>query len=85
VIFSSTLVLMGIYAIMISLFALSLFLKTKELESGKRERIRDVMVIGWTLVLASPFSMAGMLILLYGMGILLYEYYRMGKHEVESE
>ena len=84
-IFSSTLVLMGIYAIMISLFALSLFLKTKKLESGKRERIRDVMVIGWILVLASPFSMAGMLILLYGLSILLYEYYRMGKHEVESK
>ncbi len=82
---SSTLILIAIYAIMISLFALSLFLKTKHLESGKRERVRDVMVIGWILVLASPFSMAGMLILLYGLGILLYEYYKMGKHEVGSQ
>ena len=68
--------------IFIMLLFLSVFNSAKSLEESKRNRIKDLLVAGLILWFSPSAKIAGVLIFLYGFGILLYEKYQEGKREV---
>ncbi len=67
--------------IFIMLLFLSVFNPAKSLEENKRNRIKDLLIAGLILWFSPSVKIAGMLIFLYGFGILLYEKYLEGKRE----
>lgn len=83
-----------IFVLVIIYAAYSLLKQLRTLENSQARRILDLMVIGLILYLLDFFlprelagqtkilGTAGMLIFLYGFGILLLEKYREGRKEV---
>ena len=89
-------ILLGVFIIVIAYVAYTLIKQLRSLESSQARRILDLMVIGAVLYLLD-FIMpqerggqriilrtAGLLIFLYGYGILLLEKFREGRREVKS-
>ncbi len=89
-------ILLGVFAIVIAYVAYTLIKQLRTLEISKAWRILDLMVIGAILYLLDIFMpktlggqtiilrTAGMLIFVYGYGILLLEKYREGRKEAKS-
>lgn len=89
-------ILLGVFVIVIAYVAYTLIKQLRTLESSQARRILDLMVIGAILYLLDIFMpktlggqtiilrTAGVLIFLYGYGILLLEKYREGRREAKS-
>ncbi len=71
--------LMLTFFLLILLFAISVLRRAEKLEESKRFRVRDLIVVGFILSFSPTIQVAGILIFWYGFGILLYEYYKLGK------
>lgn len=89
-------ILLGVFIIVISYVAYTLIKQLRTLEKSQARRILDLMVIGAILYLLDFFMpktlggqtiilrTAGMLIFLYGYGLLILEKYREGRKEAKS-
>ncbi|MCX9025717.1 MAG: hypothetical protein OIN85_06425 [Candidatus Methanoperedens sp.] len=89
-------ILLGVFIIAIAYAAYTTIKQMRTLESSQVRRIIDLMVIGTILYLLDfllpqerggqtiIMRTAGMLIFVYGYGILLLEKYREGRMEVKS-
>lgn len=89
-------ILLGVFIIVIAYVAYTTIKHLRTLESSQARRILDLMVIGAILYLLDIFMpkglggqtiilrTAGILIFLYGYGILLLEKYREGRKEAKS-
>ena len=53
----------------------------KSLEKSIRNRITDLIIVGLVLFYSPNLKIAGMVIFIYGFGLLLYEKYQEGKRE----
>lgn len=89
-------ILAVIFVLVIIYVACTLLKQLRTLENSQARRILDLMVIGSVLYFLDFFmprelggqtkilGTAGMLVFLYGFGILLLEKYREGRKEVKS-
>ncbi|MFZ2411931.1 MAG: hypothetical protein WAW23_10200 [Candidatus Methanoperedens sp.] len=88
-------ILLGVFIIIIAYVVYTLIKQLRTLEKSEARRILDLMVIGAILYLLDFFMpktlggqtiilrTAGMLIFLYGYGLLILEKYREGRREVK--
>ncbi len=53
----------------------------KSLEKSIRNRITDLIIVGLVLFYSPNLKIAGMVVVTYGFGLLLYEKYQEGKRE----
>ncbi|WP_456477754.1 hypothetical protein [Geoglobus ahangari] len=67
--------------IFIIVLLLSVLNPAKSLEESRRNRVKDLIVVGLILWFSPSVKVAGMVIFFYGFGILLYEKYQEGKRE----
>ncbi|NOY11242.1 MAG: hypothetical protein GXO67_03990 [Archaeoglobi archaeon] len=67
--------------IFIIVLLLSVLNPAKSLEESRRNRVKDLIVVGLILWFSPSVKVAGMVVFLYGFGILLYEKYQEGKRE----
>jgi len=70
-----------LFAIIIIVLLLSVLNPAKSLEENRRNRVKDLIVVGLILWFSPSVNIAGMVIFFYGFGILLYEKYQEGKRE----
>ncbi len=89
-------ILLGIVILILAYIAYSLIKQLRTLETYQAHRIQDIMVIGavlYWLNIFTPrelggqsvvFTAAGILIFLYGYGLLLLEKFRQGRREARS-
>jgi hypothetical protein len=92
----TTEILAGVFVLVIAYAAYTTIKQLSTIESTQARRILDLMVIGTILYLLDFFMpqgrggqtimlrTAGLLIFLYGYGILLLEKYREGRREAKS-
>ena len=89
-------ILLGVIILILAYIAYSLIKQLRTLEKPQARRIQDIMVIGAVLYWLNIFTprelggqtlvltTAGMLIFLYGYGLLLIEKFRQGRMEARS-
>ncbi len=89
-------ILLGVVILILAYIAYSLIKQLRTLEKSQAHRIQDIMVTGaviYWLNLFTPrelggqmlvLTTAGMLIFLYGYGLLLIEKFRQGRREARS-
>ncbi len=89
-------ILLGVVILILACIAYSLIKQLRTLETFQARRIQDIMVTGAVLYWLNLFTprelggqtviltAAGMLIFLYGYGLLLTEKFRQGRREARS-
>ena len=70
-----------LFVVFIIVLLLSVLNPAKSLEESRRNRVKDLIVVGLILWFSPSAKIAGMVIFFYGFGILLYEKYQEGKRE----